>query len=896
MNVLESKTRNRQRVLNPRAAVVVAIVLTVFVYGTRKLHDRQFGKTVDFLRQSAYASLEEKDYHKAHAQLRQYLAFRAKDLDAREKLSSLLSTQIRTRPALEQAFLLNEELLRNELPQVDLRHEQARIAVQLGKFSDAEAHLRLLQFSREDNGEIWYLSGHCANEQRKTDEAVRFYQRAISCPHPPEKAFDELAALAVGNPQLSLNSWDILDQMVTKCQTAEAYRLRAMRFVENREPAAALRDVWKGLAKSPDDMALNALLGYCLQQDDVADRQRDAIDDSKEVSQAIQHLQKCVERSPATNSFRVHLSALLWKTHQESAAIAVLESGIGRNARAFELQSILIEYLLSQQKIDKAERLLSDLPTTAVSTAERELLTGRIQLIRRNWKSADLSLQKAIAYSQPGSSLQQRAQMLQAMCRSNSGNSTTAVDAFRAVLTANPNSIPGQLGMASAWIKSGRTDLAIGEYRHLLEVPGVPAYLADLLIQRNLQQPAGLRDWSEVARLVRDENPYIVDPSQRTLLQADLMMASGKITQAIAHLENAHAETPDDAAVDRALERLNGEQSGRLRERLQQLAIDYPANPDVLAALIRLEIGGNHAGAASKMLEDIATNQRGTQLTPIESLTLAICTAETVAALETQHGRTNYVDLFRDATRRFAGQLVKLDPMHHATLVRILAQQGRTTEALRHVRSIVDSSDLPVRASALMALAEYASPRSSVLPEVTNHLFAMINAAPNNTALRICYADVLLYGDYPETATQVLEQIQNSPLENGEVTARLAWILAVASDDAKKAQELISQALRIQPGKNAFRIIEARVLLSAGQFQEALKALSSLDDQHHSRAAFTYKAQALLELGEVGEAWHVVEQIHRQHLHDPMFPADERLLETIESRLNQFTTASRSQP
>jgi len=53
MNVLTLKSQNRQRVLNPRVAVIVAIVLTVLVYGTRKLHDRQFGKTVDFLRSTA---------------------------------------------------------------------------------------------------------------------------------------------------------------------------------------------------------------------------------------------------------------------------------------------------------------------------------------------------------------------------------------------------------------------------------------------------------------------------------------------------------------------------------------------------------------------------------------------------------------------------------------------------------------------------------------------------------------------------------------------------------------------------------------------------------------------------------------------------------------------------
>ena len=117
MNVLPTGSDSRHRVLNPRAAVIVAVTVAAFLFGMRKVHDRQFGKTIDFLRQSAYASLEAEDYRKAQMRLNQYLAFRSSDMDAREKLSSLLSTHIRSRSALEQAFQLNEELLRNDLPQ-----------------------------------------------------------------------------------------------------------------------------------------------------------------------------------------------------------------------------------------------------------------------------------------------------------------------------------------------------------------------------------------------------------------------------------------------------------------------------------------------------------------------------------------------------------------------------------------------------------------------------------------------------------------------------------------------------------------------------------------------------------------------------------------------------------
>lgn len=893
MNTLESKSLRRQRVLNPRAVVVTGVVLTALVFGSRKLHDRQFGKTVQFLRQSAYASLEANEFLKANMQLNQYLTFRPADMDAREKLSSLLSKHVGTRAALEQAFLLNEDLLRNDLPQIDLRLEQARIAVQLGKFSDAEAHLRLLQFSREDNSEIWYLSGHCASEQRKTEEAVRYFQRAISCSNPPEKAFHELAGLADANPLLSLDSETILDQMIQTCESSEAYRLRAMRMVDNREVVEALPLVWKGLAISPDDMGLNALLVHCLQSNNSSSSTAMEIDTTEELKRAIPHLQSCIERNPSNDTLRVHLAALLWKNQQESVAIQVLESGIARNARAFHLQSTLIEYLLLQKKVEKAERLLQELPTTALPKADRDLLTGRIEMVRKDWKAADLSLQRAVAYSQPGSSLQQRAQMLLAMCRSSAGNATTALDAFRTVLTANPNSVTGQLGMASAWIKAGRSDLAIAEYRQLLHVPGVPAYLADLLIQKNLNQPTGLRDWKEIANLTRDQDPLIPDSLQRILLQADMLMASGRISEAIMHLETARVENPKNDVLERAIARLHGEHSGHLRSRLESLATDSPDNHDVLAALVRLELGASRPESALQFLDTIATGKHAPKFTPPQSLELAIRTSETVTALETLCGRPQSLELVHDATRAYAYQLAKLDRDHEATLARVLAEQGRSAEALSHIRTAKTTQDPAVTASSLMAVAKYSSPREIILPDVTTELYSMIQASPSSTALRICYADLLVYGNHFETAVQVLEQIQKSPPENGEVQARLAWILAAESKDTAKARSLIDDAIQRQPVNPVFRMIEGRVLIAAGQYQAALASLESLNEQQLSQAAFTYRAAAHLELGDPGAAWRIVEQIRLQHFKEPMFPADERLLESVRSRLREYTTASR---
>src|SRR5690606_4224899 len=109
-------------------------------------------------------------------------------------------------------------------------------------------------------------------------------------------------------------------------------------------------------------------------------------------------------------------------------------------------------------------------------------------------------------------------------------------------------SLAARLGMASAWVDAGQLDLAIAEYRQLQDVKGVSAYLADLLIRKNLQQPPSLREWDEVDAILRDDDPMIPDPVQRILLRTDRLFAAGEIVRAINTLENAfirHASRPE---------------------------------------------------------------------------------------------------------------------------------------------------------------------------------------------------------------------------------------------------------------------------------------------------------------------------------------------------------------
>ncbi len=85
MRDLVTKTGKRGRALNPRAALIVAIVVAATCFGLRKLHDKQFSATLTFLRNAAFAELEKKDYRAAQ-----------KTTDAIPRVSELRSGSPRT--------------------------------------------------------------------------------------------------------------------------------------------------------------------------------------------------------------------------------------------------------------------------------------------------------------------------------------------------------------------------------------------------------------------------------------------------------------------------------------------------------------------------------------------------------------------------------------------------------------------------------------------------------------------------------------------------------------------------------------------------------------------------------------------------------------------------------
>lgn len=911
MRDLVTKTGKRGRALNPKAALIVAIVVAATCFGLRKLHDKQFSATLTFLRNAAFAELEKKDYRAAQKQLTQYLAFRNSDQEARERLSWVLSEQIQTRPALEEAHRHNEDLLRKGFGDDALRLRQARVASKLGELSDAEAHLKLLRKSQTENSEVWFLSGRCAEAARDLTTAVDFYKRAIRCSKPLPDAFTALATLANDQTPAEFNAETMLAEMVRRCPSAQAWFMRASYHFDHGQYRSAIDDAWKAIdllanssseeldaATAPVHLArLNAILANSLQQ--IGAESAKTVEVQKHLNRAVEHFSSLVNATPSDPSPRLYLTAVFQKLGKRNDAIRTLEDGIQKNPRAFLLHTTLIDLLIDSGDVARADRLLESIPQGGLPREAMAYCRGRLLMAEKKWKDAITSFEETIGFSSRGSSLFSRAQLSLALCRTHTSDASTAVESFRTVVAENPDSVAARLGMAAAWVKAGQTDLAIAEYRGLVNVPGVAPYLADLLIQRTATQPASLRNWSEVDQLLREDQPAIADPIQRILLRADRLFAAGDLLAAINTLENAHSRHRDQSQISAALARMHGKFGDGLRQRLEVMIAEQPRNSEAYAALVREQLVAATAesdssarlAAAHEMLDAMVNGSHSAikDLPEQDRLQLTIETIAIIVGLEHRLGRDTYTSSLEEAAVRLSRTLAEKNSGFEKQLVASLARSGRVAEALAFLKDSKPPEHPHFRGDAIVELVRSSSVRSSVLPKATTLMYELIRQHPQSIPLRVNYADLLLYSSQYELAEQTLKPLAEIPGSKAEIAIRRAWLRAAQLKDLDEALKISSVAIRASNGDVAAREARARVFLAKRQFSDALRELESAGFERLSLAGQIYRITALLNLDREPEATVALETIHMSDS-DRLFPADRDLLVALTERIRMPAT------
>ena len=683
-----SEDVRRRRVLNPRALITIACVLGCLSVGLRKLHDRQLHRTREFLRTSAAQALQAGDDSRALSLLSQYLTLRPADPEARDQMSRLLVDFVGTPSALDRAFRLNEDLLRDKLPQHDLRLRQARLAIRLQRWSAARAHLQILEASRADSSEIWYLAGQVAEAMREPDLAESHYRRSIGSPSPPPEAFEAIVRLTSDRHSDPDAARDLMDRMVAACPDATAFRIRAVWRMQQSDLTAAMEDLWQALEQEPDDSQHNALLVDCFRRAVPVVRQqvREA-EVSPEALRVIEHFRRLTASTEPVPVLRIHHSASLWHAGLRDEGITSLEDSIRQHPREYVLHRALVEYLLSDRRSDSAQQVLRQLPPGALLRCDAEYLQGRLRMAEGRWLEAAQALERSVAWSRPDWPDLTRAQTLLATAHRCAGHRAAGLDAYRRILAQDPNSVAGRLGMASARLDDDSVDLAIAEYRQLLDVPGVPAFLASLMIDRCLRQPSAVRDWRPIEQLLRDADPLIEDPVQRALLQADLRLAAGDVTSVLPALEAAAVQFPDRVELRRAVRRLNGEYGAAIRERLEQTVDLAPGNGSAHAAILRLHLAARDTNAADSWLVSVMGGRKCPALSDTERIRVCVAALLQAEQLEQRAQGTESAGWLQAMVLQCGQKLIAQNPGELSWLVREFAVAGKSADARRLIPS-----------------------------------------------------------------------------------------------------------------------------------------------------------------------------------------------------------------
>jgi tetratricopeptide (TPR) repeat protein len=419
------------------------------------------------------------------------------------------------------------------------------------------------------------LSGVVAQQAARPADAIRYLQKAIDHVSSDAATYTLIAKLLTEQGASPSEIELLFDNLLHHSRSAEAHGAKASWLISQKRTHEAVVELWAGLQLAPNDNRLNGLLAS-------------AVHSPEQQSQLTTHLQKQIRQHPSQSRLRLFCAHTEWESGRQDDAVATLKSGIARTPQAFELLEVLIDYLVSRGDAQQAEAAFKRSPRTAIEHARWHFLKGRVLMSSGQWLLASQSLDQASGFAGSNEQLRHCSRMRMAVCRRQLGERDGALATYRSMLHDNPTSRDSRLGMAAAWLKTGRIDLAIAEYRQLMEVDGVPDLMTSLLIRETLQQPATRRNWRELDELLQDEEPIISDNVQRILLKADLLFAKGHPALALRTLDFAVSKHPDNVPFWSARRRVLTDKQGKLNQRMEVTLANRPGNSEAHVAILRM--------------------------------------------------------------------------------------------------------------------------------------------------------------------------------------------------------------------------------------------------------------------------------------------------------------------
>ncbi len=882
MNITPStpETTSR-RVLNLKAVAICAVVAVVTSIGMRKLHSSQVRSTTEFLRQRAEETVRTGHPHESIHSLEMYLAFNGSDSDARQQLSQLLSEHAPDDETLLSAYAMNEDMLLGDANNDELRLRQARLAVRLNRFSDADSHLVILRDTVADNSEVWHLSGIVAERIGQDGIAESHLKQSIAVDRGNADAYALLTELMTRRQAPDTEAEQLLLALVKKHPSPSAWQTMAAWLLKRERTDEAVAALWSGLKEDPANVRLNGMLLTVLQ----SAKATDVSNRKKQTTKLVSHLEKQVARNPMAVQLRLYAAHARWTDGRRSQAIQILKDGVAKDPQAWALQETLVDYLVSLDETADAQDVFERIPRTAIGHGTWHFLQGRLQMSSRQWSRASSSFEQAHGFAGTEPNIQHRARMCQAVCRRELGHTDGAINAYRAMLQRDPTSRDGRLGIAAARLESGQTNLAIAEYRQLMDVKGVPELLTSLLIREAIALPESRRNWREVEAIISDESNAISDPVQKRLLRADLLFGKGRPAQALQLLDRAAVDDPTRILFQSARRRLLDDPDRTLRRRMEETVARDPQNEEAYVVLTRLRLQHDAPSNALYWIGQIRSGQPTQHLSSTVRLLLAAEVAESAANDLRVADQPQASAVLLENAREARRELAEAIPEQWPALAAFTARHYDAAAVTDVLEQLPATLSLDLQADCWLAAVRNSTFRSELKTPTERALRRLVTADPQRMHLRLAYSEYLTCYDELKPALQIARDIVQRQPGNASALRCCAWILTMIEDSSTDAMSFSESASRIAPEDAGIRTTRGLVLAMSDHPESALPVLQSIPLESRPSASWIYEAWVHVRVGNYREATKILSRIRLNDHPGLDLPSDRRLLARISAAL-----------
>jgi cellulose synthase operon protein C len=513
-------------------ALGCALGLAAVVY---LLHAVQLRRTAGVLLREAIRSEEQGRPDEAAKYLGFYLTHRPEDGDAWARYGTALE-RVASPAARAGALAAFEQALKRRPGRHDVRRRLVRLALEQGRYADAQAHaLTLLQTFPRD-GELEAAVGRCKEANREYAGAAEWFDRAARDRPGDVDSHARLADVLRRRLDRPGEADEVMDRLVAaNADSFEAHLVRGRYRKEFASLEAAAEDVEHSRGLAPDEAAvllasaeLNRLRGR--------------------LAEARANLRRGLERHPREEAFYRELAALEDQAGRRHEAVACLRRGLEalpeRPALLFSLAQLLVEVNDPEEAaavITRLERAGGG--PSGVQVLQAQLLARQGRLI----EAARLLEQVRGRGGMPFEFLAD-VDLLLGRVYGELGDEERQLAVYRRGLALYPQAARLRLALGAALLGLGRADEALGELWQVMARPDAPPYgwlpLARALIQHNLHLPARERNWREVEQVLERAGQGLPDSAEVVVLGAELWAARGEFERARGVLQEARRRAP----------------------------------------------------------------------------------------------------------------------------------------------------------------------------------------------------------------------------------------------------------------------------------------------------------------------------------------------------------------